>query len=221
MSKGLLGDEGRWQIEFYPIEKVRPMIDLLFATPNLTIGQVSFPEKSQGPPTLCACGDEGGANFYAWREAVPDQVGLVIKFAAEINQVCVDVRDFLCTAFQGWDQCGAELGELQAAELVRTFGPGIKRYFERVMASDKSQQEHRIALCRLAAQDPAVVRGHHDNCEVIKGRYQTLFSSAFVVRAPIRADSILSVQVADRTTLHPTLSLDQFLGRLPRRGNEV
>jgi hypothetical protein len=73
-----------------------------------------------------------------------------------------------------------------------------------------------IACCDLATQDPDVIRAHVSNGLVIGGRYNTRFSSAFMVTAPVPVAKIVSVERVDcRGYALPDVdvSLDRTLGR--------
>jgi hypothetical protein len=50
-----------------------------------------------------------------------------------------------------------------------------------------------IALCDLARHDPEVIKAHHANTNVLGGRYCTVFRSAFIVKLPPTARSIVRV----------------------------
>ena len=167
------------------------------------------------PIAVCACGDTAGANFYAFRDAKLAQTGLIIQLAARIEDVCVDARDFLFSAFQGWDDIRTDLADKQARDLEAVFGEAIRAYFDRARASDKRDQDQRIALCSLASQDPAVVLGHARSRTRVLGRYGTLFCSAFLVRAPVLPEAIRDISEATGETHRPVLLLDEFLGRVP------
>jgi len=52
-------------------------------------------------------------------------------------------------------------------------------------------------MCNLAALDPGVVEGHITNTIVIVGRYNTRFSSAFFVKAPVSPNRICRVYTPD------------------------
>ena len=131
---------------------------------------------------------------------------LLIAFDADAREAVVDGRDFLFTLFQ--------MGDPERARPVaaRLFGSAVLRYVDR--AWQTNDQQERIALCRLAVQDDAVVTAHATNQAVIAGRYSTRFRSAFLVKTPIPRDRIVSVrQVHGQTHLpDPEVTLDMIRG---------
>jgi hypothetical protein len=185
---GLSGTEGRWKFQIPDISEVRTRLETLFAKPDLTREDIFAARPFAG---ICACGTASGAAYYAIRHNVsPGEAdhSIAIEFTAPMEQVYVDPRDFLCTAFQLWDRESPAHQEWQAEVLADLFGSRILRYFSAACRS--SDQTCRIAMCNLAAFDPAVVQGHFANTKVIAGRYNTRFSSAFFVKAPIGSSRI-------------------------------
>jgi hypothetical protein len=137
---------------------------------------------------------------------------LVVEFKASIEDVYVDPRDFLCTAFQRWDEKSAHQQQRQTKLLAELFGPAIERYFSAACAS--LDQSYRIAMCNLASFDEAVVESHYANNRLIAGRYKTRFSSAFFVKAPIQPERICYVcRPEPEPTAAIDVSLEDFLGR--------
>jgi hypothetical protein len=110
---------------------------------------------------------------------------ITIEFTVPIDEVYVD---FLCAAFQLWDRESESHREWQSEVLCGLFGSRILRYFAATCGS--SNQAYRIAMCNLAAFDPGVVEGHITNTKVIAGRYNTRFTSAFFVKAPVPPNRI-------------------------------
>jgi len=93
------------------------------------------------------------------------------------------------------------------------FGTPIARYFDKATASH--DQKYRIALCDLACQDIQIVRSHAKNRSVIGGRYGVVFSSAFLVKAPLLPRDIIRLDVARELDFQPYITLDDFLkGRI-------
>jgi len=140
---------------------------------------------------ICACGEKQGARYYAYRHnrTKDKNCALVIEFEANIRDLRVDGRDFLYTMFQMGDPAKAR------EAVIDCFGKAIGRYAEAAWMSDRSQTNYSIALCDLAIEDPAVIKGHLRNRSVINGRSRTSFCSAFFVRTPIPPTHIQSIEV--------------------------
>jgi len=142
---------------------------------------------------ICACGEKQGARYYAYshNRTKEHDCSLVIELEVNFLSLRIDARDFLCTLFQ--------IGKPAKAReaVIDCFGEEIGRYVEAAWMSDRSQQDYRIALCDLASDDPAVIKGHLRNRAVINGRYRTKFCSAFFVKTPIAPTQIHSIEVID------------------------
>jgi hypothetical protein len=119
--------------------------------------------------------------------------------------VMVDGRDFLYTLFQ--------FGYPERARPVarQLFGVGIESYLERAWST--RNQNERVALCDLAAQDDAVILAHASSETVICGRYGTRFRNAFLVHLPIPPARILGVSQLEtsRTLPVPAITLTDLL----------
>ena len=152
-----------------------------------TFAASDFEAGETAPTWVCACADREGALYYALKHnrSIDHDTPLLISFEAELADVIVDGRDFLFTLFQSGDPTKAR----SIAE--RLFGPAVLRYVDRAWQTENQQQ--RIALCKLAVQDDAVIAAHAGNRTVIGGRYWTRFCSAFLVRAPVAPSRILDV----------------------------
>lgn len=145
------------------------------------------PKGVLATPAICACGDEEGAAYYAWRHNrnASDDAPLLIEFEAPIENVAIDGKDCLYTVFQRSDSS-------LARDFVRdAFGETRLRFAER--AWQLADQRSRIALCDLMIHDPAVITAHHGSRVVIAGRCNTVFRSAFTVALPIPPTSIVTV----------------------------
>lgn len=183
-------------------------IDLLFTKPNLSL-EDTRPANELGDPAICASGDELGAAYYAWRYS-RDKEGntpIVVEFEAELAATEIDGRDFLCTLFQ--------LGrpERCRSALVATFGAAVLPYAECAWANRGSDKA--IALCDLARHDEKVIRTHHNNRLVLRGRYGTTFRSAFIVKLPVGPTEIVRVwqPTVEPNFSEPDLWLDAMLER--------
>lgn len=206
---GMSGSEGRWRFVLPDIVDIRPRLNVLFTKPDLTKDDIFSSAPFDG---LCACGAPAGAAYYALRHnfSAENDYPVAIEFEADIDDVQVDPRDFLCTAFQMWDRQSETHREWQSEILCDLFGSAVERYF--AAAARSKDQGYRIAMCSLAAFDPEVVQAHLENTKVIAGRYGTRFSSAFLVKAPIHASRIKRVYAPHsdhETSVH--ISLERFI----------
>ena len=166
-----------------------------------------FRELDASEPGICACGDLIGASYYATRHNVNahDTEPLIVKFNAYVDRMIVDGRDFLYNAvFQRPRDDGKK-------ELIKSiFGEGIDRYLEKSWSSPIENQEYRSAIADLAVQDSRVIKAHAKNSRIIKGRYKTIFSSAFVVKLPIQAEQILGFAAPARVPSVADVSIDEW-----------
>jgi|CXWL01.1.fsa_nt_gi hypothetical protein len=211
-SRGLDGEHGFWRFVVPDVPQVRRRIDILFQQPCLTTNDFLQETPFRG---VCACGDPLGAEFYAGRHNFSQHKNnypIVIEFEISLDQIYVDSRDFLCSAFQFWDRYSARGRTRQKRWLTELFGKRILRYFDSVCQN--TDQTHRIAMGNLAAFDERVIEAHYSNQKVIAGRYGTVFKSAFFVQGPVPPERIRRLYTFQTYALpSPDLSLDQFLGR--------
>jgi hypothetical protein len=172
------------------VPDLKPQLENLFRLPDLSL-EITRPKDVPVRPRICACADRRGALYYACchNRKGDHTASILIEFDADLDDVIVDSRDFLCTMMQ--------LGNPAASReaLDRVFGAAVLRYADRAWST--SNQKARIACCDLAAQDPEVIRAHYANDLVIGGRSFTRFSSAFMVAAPISSSQIVSVEQVD------------------------
>jgi len=194
LSEGVSGTEGNWQFHVPDILHVRASLEALFRMPDLTRDHLPEDTTFRG---FCACGGATGAAYYALRHnfTKKNDYPLVIEFTASIDDIYVDGRDFLYPAFQLWDRHFTNNQDWQSAVLCDLFGPSISRYFD--TACQSAHQPYRIAMCDLATFDSEVAWGHVHNERVIAGRYGTMFTSAFFVKAPVTANRITRVYVPE------------------------
>jgi len=207
-NNGISGSEGNmWKFTIADILDVRKRIEDIFSKEQPTRGDVcnQFPHKG-----ICACGDEIGPRFYALKHNRDKEkrAGIIISFKANLDDVYVDCRDFLCPAFQFWDRVSDRWKNQQTAILSDLFGPAVLRYFERCVSS--SDQQVRIAMCNLASYDVIVIKSHYENRNVIGGRYGVRFCSAFFVKAPTPASSIISCNIVEGEFDEPELYTDMW-----------
>lgn len=209
-KNGMSGSEGTWSFSIPDIVDIRTRLEELFSKANLTKDDVFSVTPFRG---LCACGSPSGAAYYAFRHNFSsnrNNHAIAIEFTAEMDDVYIDPRDFLCTAFQFWDRSSERYRDLQMDILCRLFGPAIKRYFAAVCRS--KDQKYRIGMCNLASFDREVVLGHMSNDRVIAGRHGTRFCSAFFVKAPVdslRVNRVYTPTLAEGPA--GTISLEDFL----------
>jgi hypothetical protein len=210
-TRGMSDSDGNWSLDFPDVTVVRPRLESLIRDADLSANAL----YGGGSRAICACGDRLGAIYYAARHNLDPKRGkdcsLVITFDAEVEEVAVDSRDFLCPVFQGWDRQSSSRLLRKRQMLVETYGPAIGPYFD--AAADTGDQRRRVALCMVASVDVDVVKGHLRNRALIGGRHGTIFSSAFLVRSPIRPEAIRAVRHVSqpRSFPVPTIVLGEVL----------
>lgn len=198
-SAGLKPGAGHWRMRFPPaLAELRRERRRLLQSPELN----SHTVLDQSSPTcgICACGEEVGAAFYAWKHnshpGRPEEQ-IAVEFTAPIEDVIVDGRDLLYTVFQFWDwsaaggTMSAATKETQLRLVKKVFGTKVQDYF--LAARNTLDQERRIGFAALATIDPAVIRAHWKNRTPLRGRSGTTFCSAFIVRGPVPSDRITRV----------------------------
>jgi hypothetical protein len=216
LQTGIRGNEGgQWRLT---LNDLRQSLETLLEKPNLSLADTRPSEnRNTYAPAVCACGDTLGASYYAIRHNRNkdlDERSLLIQLSVQASRVYVDGRDFLYPCFQLWDRASGSFAAIQRRALTKLFGNRIGAYFDKAVASNDSQ--HRIALCDLACQDPQIVKNHAESRITVRGRYGVVFSSAFLVTAPILASEIVGVDVATEQDFQPHLTLDDFLkGHIP------
>jgi hypothetical protein len=207
LQNGIGGDEGNWKIQQHDL---RDTMALLYDKLDLSIRDTR--PSSTGFAVVCACGDLLGASYYAIEHnkiKTENKTSIIIEFTAPMKDIFIDGKDFLYTCFQFWDKQNASHIDEQTELLSTIYGTNIKKYFNKVIASDDTY--YRIAMCDLACQDFDVLLGHLKNKAVIGGRYRTTFCSAFNVRLPISQHNIIGVYEAKPNTFSPKITLDSFL----------
>jgi hypothetical protein len=195
---------------------IRPNLSEFLNKPNLSTSHTRFYRPVQGVtyesvrqrdlpfPFVFACGDKTGAAYFAntRNRTKTKDFPLVIEFLAPVEDVFVDGKDFLYSAFKNGPRRGMR------DKILRCFGVKISEYLDRAWSSEEI--EHRIALCDLAVQDPEVVSSHYRNQMPMGGRHGTVFRSAFMVRLPIYSHRILSVHRANPCYEAPKFSIYDF-----------
>jgi hypothetical protein len=195
------------------LHDLKGRIDRLWRSPDLSL-DLTRPKNEEALARVCACARERAALYYACshNRKGDNTASILITFDADPNDVIVDGRDFLYTVVQLGNR------EMSRSALERAFGSAVLRYADRAWAT--SDQNVRIACVDLATQDADVIAAHAVNELVIGGRYKTRFSSAFMVRAPVTAERIVSVERVDhRGYVLPNIdvALEQVLPSLARR----
>lgn len=165
------------------VNNLRGHIDHLLQKQDLTTLDTRSDEGARD--TICACGDRGGAVFYA-RRGRPDAVPILVTFAADISRVHIDGRDALYNVFTQ----GSKQGDRSMVGAI--WGDPIMPYLDRAWAGASTTEA--LACCDLAIEDHGVIRAHSRNTTIIAGRYQTRFASAFLVEVPVLPTSILEVE---------------------------
>jgi hypothetical protein len=202
---GLSGNEGNWKLEIPDVSDVRQRLNNILSSEKPSADDIFKDTPFKG---ICACGDENGALYYALCHNKSDNnsVSIIIKFIADLDNIYIDSRDFLCTVFQLWDRETTTLKEKQLLILERLYGNGIDKYFSKCIST--TDQQVRIAMGNLAAFDPEIIKDHYNNKKTIAGRYNTHFCSAFFVKAPIAASSILKCEITNKTFSTPKVYIN-------------
>jgi len=204
--EGLAVEGGFWRLA---VHDLKSRLEGLWESPDLSM-KLTRPKGEPELPQVCACASRRDALYYACshNRKQEDTAAILITFDADPRDVVIDGRDFLYTVVQ--------LGNptMSREALERTFGSAVLRYANRAWAT--SDQDVRIASVDLAVQDHDVIAAHAANELVMGGRYRTRFSSAFMVRAPVATERIVSVERVDhRGYVLPDIdvALEQALGR--------
>lgn len=158
-------------------------------------------------PCMCACGTLEGAEYYAWshNRKKANNAPVLIQFEADLDQVRVDGRDLLITAFQKGSP------EKTRDALERVYGSGVLKYADAAWATE--DQEKRIALGFLATIDADVIAAHYASRTVVRGRCGTTYENAFTVAFPVQPEAIARVwSPAERgTEKTPSIKIKDIL----------
>lgn len=133
------------------------------------------------------CADPRSAAFYAWRSAqqIEGAVPILIEFDADASELTVDGNDFLLTIF-----CRPRSPESRAA-MIWAFGEAICPYLD---ISEDMNPTERLSIAEIALCDPDIIDAHYHNEAILQGKLDTMFRSAFKVKAPIDPSKIVSVK---------------------------
>lgn len=166
---------------------LKPRLKILWETLELQRCDIDSGEAM--PPWVCACAQRRDALYYACRHniSMTDDASVIVTFEAPQRNVIIDGRDFLYPVFQ------FGVPERARPVLAAAFGSAVLPYADRAWSSQETQA--RIAYCDLAVQDDDVISAHATNTMTLGGKQGTVFSSAFMVRAPIIPESIHSVEI--------------------------
>jgi hypothetical protein len=166
---------------------LKPKLKALRDIPGLQRSDIDDGEET--PPWACACAQRRDALYYACRHnlSAKEDASVVVTFEAPLRNVIIDGRDFLYPVFQ------FGVPERARTVLAAAFGAAILPYADRAWSSQKTQAQ--VAWCDLAVQDDEVISAHAGNTTMLGGKHGTVFSSAFMARAPILPESIRSVEI--------------------------
>ena len=207
LSDGLIEGKGTWTIEH--LWRLPPGVSTEIA--DLNPADVY---KADWRPAVCACGTPDSAYYYAscHNKSVTNNAPILIEFEAQVDQVRIDARDFLCPAFQMGDP------EKARSILDKIYGSKILEYVNEAWVSQ--DQEERVALCHLATMDPAVTLAHYANRTVLRGRYGTTFENAFTVAFPVQPEDITRVWTPGRKQLQMShsIAVDDIVAIRPAHG---
>jgi hypothetical protein len=175
--------------------------EALFEKPDLSMDDTQGPRET-APVGICFCGEESSAAVYACERNIhrDNDTPILIEIEADPEIVAIDGRDFLYGVFQLGDPQNA------APALEGLFGRKILRFAEAAWRS--TDQSKRIALCDLAIHDSEVIAHHYKNRTVIGGRHSTRFFTAFKIKLPIEAASIVRVWRPDYSPKLPPIGVD-------------
>lgn len=204
LTNGIKGTESEsW--EFYFRNMIKPLID--FNVNDYSGSNELFPESTSR--AVCACGDELSASYYACIHN-KGNFPLVVKFKTDVDDIYVDGWDFLYAVFQLWDMKSSIDFSKIRQQLRNLFGVPILKYFDQCEA--EKDHAKRIIYCNYACHDNDVKFAHLNNQTIIKGRYNTLFKSAFIVKAPINKEDILDVFTPRHPSISPGITLEHVIG---------
>ena len=183
-QNGLVAGAGRWAMIF---PDLKPRLQVLREKAILLRSDIETGEPT--PPWACACAQRRDALYYACQHnlSVEDDASVVVTFEAPQRNVIIDGRDFLYPVFQ------FGVPERARPVLAAAFGAAVLPYAERAWTSNETQT--RIMCCDLAIQDDEVISAHASSTVVLGGKHGTVFSSAFMARAPILPEHIRSVEI--------------------------
>lgn len=208
-ERGLIEGQGNWRIE----QLWRSPAGASAETADLSISDT---RNADWRSATCACGTLEGAAYYAWQHnrTATNNSPILVEFEADLDQVRIDGRDFLYTAFQMGDP-------KKARSILQTlYGDEIIGYVDQAWATQ--DQGKRIALCHLATLDPAVVIAHYANRTVIGGRHGTIFENAFTVATPVQPSAIVRVWIPDTMASRrvPSVCVDDIVSIRPSQQSD-
>jgi len=203
IENGIDGAEGKmW--EFYFRNMIKSLNEININ--DYSDSNELFPESNSR--AFFACGDELSASYYACIHN-NGNIPLVIKFQTSLDKIYIDGRDFLYTVFQLWDMKSTNNFDIVRQSLMDLFGEAILKYFD--LCKAEKDPKKRIIYCNYACHDNEVKLAHLTNKKVIKGRYNTHFKSAFIIKAPISKEDILDVYTPNHPAIFSDLNLDDLI----------
>lgn len=190
-NNGLYYRNEGWFVPFYHLTDVGNF----FVKSDLSLSDT---RANSGAPSVCACGDIVGAEYYAWKHNVSknNDTPVIIEFDVDKFDVAVDGKDFLFNIFANGDP------ELSRQVISDIFGDCCLKYADK--AWDSQNIGTRLALCDLAVCDNEVVYAHYSNNIVIGGRSGTIFRNAFIARLLIESERIIKVWSPRQPPILPT-----------------
>jgi hypothetical protein len=201
-ANGIIGTEGTvWELYFR--DMIKPLIDINLK--DLSDSDKLFVDSTSR--AICACGDELSASYYACIHN-SGNFPLVVKFQTTLENIYIDGRDLLYTVFQLWDMNNSNNFARIRQQLNDLFGSSILHYFDH--CENEKDHTKRIIYCNYACHDNEVKLAHLKNQIIIKGRYKTLFKSAFIVKSPISKEDILDVFTPACPSITPGITLENL-----------
>lgn len=145
------------------------------------------------PVICCASGSQFGALYYATRHNISTSKGetlsVEIEFRAPIDNLCIDGNDFLFTIFAKTKKkydAGINI-EKECSAIEKIFGPTCREYLQIALEKPAKQINNLVDIVRC---DPVAIKEHANNNNLIEGRYNICFHSAFHVLKKIPPQDI-------------------------------
>ena len=203
LLNGIIGTEGKmWELYFKNIIKPLSKININdYSNANELLTETNS-------RAICACGDELSASYYSCIHN-SGNFPLTVKFHTTLDNIYIDGRDFLYTVFQLWDMKSSNDFAKIRRILSDLFGVRILQYFD--YCKTENDHQKRIIYCNYACHDNDVKLSHLKNGIMIKGRNNTHFKSAFLVKAPIPKEDIIDVYTPDNPSIIPGISLENVI----------
>lgn len=200
-------DKQRYIMKFW--KDLRKSINALYDEEDLKIEHTRPPDLEVEEYTCFA--DIIGAKYYATKHNITktQTVPILITLELDIENICIDGRDFLSKVFSLIDFKDTEKTLRQTEKLKFLFGNKIEKYVDKGLKHPKSEK---MAIYDLTLCDEDIIMDHSKNSEIIGGLYNTTFKSSFFGKIPIAPETILSVEKFNGNfhTPRPTVTLEEF-----------